>query len=183
MLGSPARWRWWYLAGRQPWGQEPCRLLARNTGRDEHEYVVDNQGAGSLGAPDSELVSLSWVADQGSEAEPAMAISTLLRWRGHIPQRLRVCGWSWRGWSGSAVDALPFAAKSVRAATGASTALTWRAVNRAVVPSLLWSLAVVPACESVTPSRALNTLAVAPRCGADVSRDGDQSSRSGLFCR
>jgi len=74
----------------------------------------------------------------------------------------------------------PFAARSVRAAAGASSALTWRAVNRAVVPSLLWSLAVVPTCESVTPSRALNTLAVAPRCGADASRDGDQSSRSGL---
>src|SRR4029079_2808361 len=61
---------------------------------------------GSLGTPDGEVVSLSWVADQGSEAEPAMAISTLLRWRGHIPQRLRVCGWSWRGSSGTAVDAL-----------------------------------------------------------------------------
>ena len=77
----------------------------------------------------------------------------------------------------------PFAARSVRAAAGASTALTWTAVNRAVMPSLLWSLAVVPTYESVTASRALNTLAVAPRCGADVSRDGDsdnQSSRSGL---
>jgi len=78
----------------------------------------------------------------------------------------------------------PFAARSVRAAAGASSALTWRAVNRAVVPSLLWSLAVVPTCESVTPSRALNTLAVAPRCGADVPL-GTVTSPPGLawFCR
>ena len=109
-----------------------------------------------------------------------MAISTLLRWRGHIPQRLRVCGWSWRGWSGSAVDALAVRGQE-RAGRGGR--LECADVEGGEPRGGAIPLVVAGGRAYLRVGHTLSGpqhLGRGPAMRSRRIRDGDQSSRSGL---